>query len=93
MAKSVKNLNQKEKIKFLTVLFKDMLPFFKGLLWLQWILQNIGIKYIIEENDDYKNIFFTEEKRFLIKFSPNKQTFEVRLTKESKKIEIKKRRN
>ena len=42
-------------------------------------------KYIIEENVDYNNIFFTDEKRFLIKFAPNKQTFQVRLTKESKK--------
>ena len=43
------------------------------------------VKYIIEENVDYNNIFFTEEKRFLIKFAPNKQIFKVRLTKESKK--------
>ena len=43
------------------------------------------VKYIIEENVDYNNIFFTDEKRFPIKFPPNKQTFQVRLIKESKK--------
>ena len=42
-------------------------------------------KYKIEENVVYNNIFFNDEKRFPIRFAPNKQIFKVRLTKESKK--------
>ena len=39
--------------------------------------------YIINENIDYDNIFFTDEKRFLLNFFPNEQTYQIRLTKEN----------
>ena len=39
--------------------------------------------YIINEKVDYNNIFFTDEKRFLLNFVPNKQTYQIRLTKEN----------
>ena len=42
-------------------------------------------KYIIDKNIDYRNIFFTDEKRFLISFVPNPQNNKIRLTKESKR--------
>ena len=38
--------------------------------------------YIINEDIDYDNIFFTDEKRFLLNFFPNEQTYQIRLTKE-----------
>ena len=41
--------------------------------------------YILNEKVDFNNIFFTDEKRFLLNFVPNKQTFQVRLTKENQR--------
>ena len=44
-------------------------------------------KYIFENNINSDMIFFTDEKRFLLNFMPNKQTNKVRLCKKTiKKI-------
>ena len=42
-------------------------------------------EYIIKNDIDYKKIFFTDEKRFVMNFVPNKQTNQIRLTKEFQK--------
>ena len=47
--------------------------------------RNEFANYIINEKVDFNNIFFTDEKRFLLNFVPNIQTFQVRLTKESQR--------
>lgn len=41
--------------------------------------------YIINNNIDYKSIFFTDEKQFELIYTPNKQNNQIRLTKLSKK--------
>ena len=38
--------------------------------------------YIINSGIKHRNIFFTDEKRFVMNFVPNKQTNQIRLTKE-----------
>jgi len=38
--------------------------------------------YIVKNEIDHKKIFFTDEKRFVMNFVPNKQTNQIRLSKE-----------
>ncbi len=47
--------------------------------------RRIFAKYIKDNEIDYKNIFFTDEKQFELYYSPNKQNNQIRLTKLSKK--------
>ena len=47
--------------------------------------KNFG-KYIIENDIDYKKIYITDEKKFLLNFAPNSQNNQIRLTKESKEL-------
>ena len=46
--------------------------------------RKVFAEYIIKNEIDYKKIFFTDEKRFIMNFVPNKQTNQIRLTKKTK---------
>ena len=43
--------------------------------------RKVFAEYIIKNEIDYKKIFFTDEKRFIMNFVPNKQTNQIRLSK------------
>ena len=45
--------------------------------------RKVFAEYIIKNEIDYKKIFFTDEKRFIMNFVPNKQTNQIRLTKKT----------
>ena len=46
--------------------------------------RKVFAEYIVKNEIDFTKIFFTDEKRFIMNFVPNKQTNQIRLTKKTK---------
>ena len=48
--------------------------------------RKVFAEYIVKNEIDYKKIFFTDEKRFIMNFVPNKQTNQIRLSKKTQHL-------